>query len=107
MDSVMYRELKLICDQIDLSDDGEGANVSGTKPLAGQAHPDISGGQPNLLSGLEDWSIGPLGIGLDFFCVALPAKADGMLHPRPSHSLRTNSQHPMVSRAMGTKEVTE
>lgn len=40
MDSVMCRELKLICDQIDLSDGDEGANVSGTKPLAGKVHTD-------------------------------------------------------------------
>ncbi len=35
---------------IDLLDDGEGANVSGTEFLAGQAHPDVPGGQPDLLT---------------------------------------------------------
>lgn len=35
--------------------DGEGANVSRNKLLAWQAHPTVSGGQPNP-SRLESWS---------------------------------------------------
>lgn len=55
MDSVVYRKVQLISDWADPSGDGEGASVSGNKRLAWQAHPDVSGGQPNL-SRLERWS---------------------------------------------------
>ncbi len=49
---VLWGKLKLICDWIDLSDDGEGAKESGTELLAGQVHPDVPGGQPDLLTRL-------------------------------------------------------
>lgn len=39
MNSVVRREL--VGDRIDLFDDGEGANISGTELLAGQTHPNV------------------------------------------------------------------
>ncbi len=38
---VSWRELKSEGDWIDLPQDHEGTNISGTKFLAGQAHPDV------------------------------------------------------------------
>ncbi len=41
MNFVSWRELQLEGDWVDLPQDGEGANISGTKFLAGQAHTDV------------------------------------------------------------------
>lgn len=100
MDSVVCRKVQLISDQVNLSGDGEGANVSRNKLLAWQAHATVSGGQPNR-SRLESWSsIHRMSAWIHWWRTATVSEC-----PRPFRPLRSQQMgHVMVSQTTGTKE---
>ncbi len=96
----------MIGDWVDLLGDGKGTNVSGTKFLAGQAHPDV-GWTARPPDPVDMWGF-PLYEGLlsPWFC-ALPVAADGVLRPRPSRYLGTGNRqkvHQTVPPTRGTGE---
>ncbi len=58
MNFVLRGQFELESDWIDLLLDGKGANVSGSELLTGQAQPDVTCGQPDLLSSLVRRGVG-------------------------------------------------
>lgn len=78
VNTVLWRELEFICKRVDLTDDGEGTNESGTQLSAGIC---------------RRWYVGvePSGHLHDVNGVRLHAGYVGELSPRPSHSPGTKT----------------
>ncbi len=74
MNTVLRWDLELVGDWVDLLDNGEGANVSGTYLLTGQAQTDVPLGERDLLAGLILRGIDLPSVGLDSLPAHCPLK---------------------------------
>lgn len=91
----------------DLTNDGKGANISGTQLLTGQAHFDVMSGEPYFLSRLICGRFNSLDISLGSLSAHCTLQVVMNSFPRPSHSLENNDRlmgHPMFPWTTGTVE---